>query len=199
MSAASSAFPQPTPELLPPPVGPGVQTATDRTTQGSMSTGTGQHSDAFTSWSYPASATGQSLWTETTEVFLDEGPSVHGGPSAFGGLSVQGPLTAFPSHPLSFLESLLECNSRALLFFTQELCTRPSKEWAICLKNGCRLPNSLANTTSRPLRICKSLPRSLLIARAGSWACGHPHACYATCRAPCSARSPSQAVCRVRR
>ena len=56
--AASFAFPQPTPGLLPPPAGPGAQTAPDRTTQGSMSTG--QHSDAFTSWSHPASATGRS-------------------------------------------------------------------------------------------------------------------------------------------
>ena len=66
LHTASSAFPQPTPGLLPPPVSPGVQTAPDRTTQGSMSTGTGQHSDAFTSWAHPASATGQSPWTETT-------------------------------------------------------------------------------------------------------------------------------------
>ena len=102
--AASSAFPQPTPGLLPPPVGPGVQTAPDRTTQGSMSTGFGQHSDAFTSWSHPASATGQSPLTETTEVFLDESPSVHGGPSAFGGPSVQGPSTAFPLDPLIDLQ-----------------------------------------------------------------------------------------------
>ena len=92
--AASSVFSQPTPGLLPPPVKPGVQTAPDRTTQGSISTG--QHSDAFTSWSHPASATGQSPWTITTEVFLDEGPSVHGGHSAFGGPSAQGPSTAFP-------------------------------------------------------------------------------------------------------
>ena len=67
--AASSAFPQPTPGLLPPTVGPVVQTAPDRTTQGSMSTG--QHFDAFIYWSHPASATGEIPWTETTEVFLD--------------------------------------------------------------------------------------------------------------------------------
>ena len=65
-----------------------------------MSTGTGQHSDALTSWSHPASATGQSPYMETTEVFLDEGHSVHGGPSAFGGPSVQGPSIAFPLAPL---------------------------------------------------------------------------------------------------
>ncbi len=86
--AASSGFLQPTSRLPPPPVGPEVQTAADRTTEGSMSTGIGQHSDAFTSWSNLSFATGQSCWTETTEVFLDEGPTVHGGPSAFGGRSV---------------------------------------------------------------------------------------------------------------
>ena len=96
--AASSAFPQPTPGLLPPPVGPRVQMAPERTTQGSKSTN--QHSDAFTSWSHPASATGQSPWTETTKVFLDEGHLVHRGPSAFGGPSAQGPSTAFPFAPL---------------------------------------------------------------------------------------------------
>ena len=61
---------------------------------------TGQHSYAFTSWSHPASTTGQSPWTETTEVFLDEGPSVHGGLSAVGGPSAQGPSNAFPLAPL---------------------------------------------------------------------------------------------------
>ena len=54
--------------------------APDRTTQGSMSTG--QDSIAFTSWSHPASASNQSLWTETTEVFVDKGPTTHGGFSA---------------------------------------------------------------------------------------------------------------------
>ena len=86
--AASSGFPQPTPGLLPPPVRPEMQTAADRTSQGCMSTGIGQHSDVFTSWSHQASATNQCPWTETTEVFVDEGPSVHGGSSAFGGISV---------------------------------------------------------------------------------------------------------------
>ena len=65
-------FPQPSSGLLPPLVRPMAFTAPDRTIQGSMSTG--QHSDAFTSWSHPASATGQSPWTKTTEVFRDEGP-----------------------------------------------------------------------------------------------------------------------------
>ena len=55
---------------------------------------TGQHSDSFISWSHPASATSQSPWTETTEVFLDEGTSVDGSPSA------QGPSTVFPLAPL---------------------------------------------------------------------------------------------------
>ena len=58
------------------------------------------------------------------------------------------PRLFFPSHPLSILKSLPQRSLKALLFFTQELCTRPWKDWAICLKNDCRLPNSLANTTS---------------------------------------------------
>ena len=51
----SSAFPQPTSGLLPPPVGLGTLTAPDRMTRDSMFTN--QHSDAFNSWSHPASAT----------------------------------------------------------------------------------------------------------------------------------------------
>ena len=56
---------------------------------------TGKHSNAFTSWSHPASATGQSPLTKTTEVFLEEGPSAHGRTSAFEGPSAQNPFTAF--------------------------------------------------------------------------------------------------------
>ena len=51
-------YPQPTLRFLPPPFGPGAQMAPDQTIRDSMSTG--KHSDAFTSWSHPASATGQS-------------------------------------------------------------------------------------------------------------------------------------------
>ena len=60
--AAISAFPQPTPGLLPPPVGPGAPIPLDRFTRDS--TFTGQYSDAFSSWSQPASVTGRSTWTE---------------------------------------------------------------------------------------------------------------------------------------
>ena len=74
------------------------------------------------------------------------------------------PRLPFPLHPLSILKSSPQCSSRALLFFTPKLCTRPLKKWATCLKNDCRLLNALANTTSLPLLTCKSLPRSLQIA-----------------------------------
>ena len=60
----------------------------------------GQHSDAITSWSLPASATGQSPLAEATEILLDEGPSAHEAPSAFEGFSFRGPSTAFPLAPL---------------------------------------------------------------------------------------------------
>ena len=80
--AANSAFPQPTPKLLPPQVGPGAPIPLDRFTRDSMSTG--QNSDAFASGSQPASATGRSPWTEGPDVFLDEGPSANGGSSASG-------------------------------------------------------------------------------------------------------------------
>ena len=94
LHATSSAFPQPTPGLLPPPIGPRAQIAPYRTTQGSMSTG--QHSDAFTSWSHQASATGRSPWTETTKVFLEKKPL-----GAWRPLGVwrQVPRLPFPSHP----------------------------------------------------------------------------------------------------
>ena len=72
--------------------------APDRTTQGSMSTG--QHSDAYTSWSHPALATGQSPLAETTEVFLEEGHSAQGGFSASEGFSSCSPSTAFSLVPL---------------------------------------------------------------------------------------------------
>ena len=69
-----------------------------------------------------------------------------------------------PSHLLSILKSSPQCSLRALLFFTPELCTRPSKGWATYFKNNCRLPNALGSTTSRLLRICRLLLRSLLTA-----------------------------------
>ena len=91
MSASHPAgfvYSQPTPRLLPPPVGPGAQTTPNQVTRDSMSSG--QHSDTFTSWSHPASATGQSPWTESTEVIVDESLLAFGGPSS------QGPSTALP-------------------------------------------------------------------------------------------------------
>ena len=91
--SAGPVFTQPSPGLLPPLVCHMALTVPDRTTQGSMSTG--QHSDAFTSLSHPASETGQSPWTETTEVFLDEGPSAHEGFSAFGSPSARGHSVVF--------------------------------------------------------------------------------------------------------
>ena len=111
LHSAGSAFPQPIPVLLPPLVGPMALTAPDRTTQGSMSTG--QHFDACTSWSHPASATGQSPSIKSTEVFLDEGPSTHEGPLAFGSPSARGPSTAaLPTtltDPQIFATTQLEC------------------------------------------------------------------------------------------
>ena len=96
--AACSAFPQTIPGLLLLLIGPKAQMAPDRTTQAPRFTG--QHLDVFTSWSHPAFATDQSPLTETTEVFLEEGPSSHGNPLTFKGPSAQGPSTVFPLAPL---------------------------------------------------------------------------------------------------
>ena len=91
---AGFVYPQPTLRLLPPPFGPGAQLAPDQTIRGSMSTG--QHSDAFTFWSHPASTTGQSPWTEAPDLCLFEGLSAHECPSA-----QKGPLARGPSAVLS--------------------------------------------------------------------------------------------------
>ena len=93
---ASSALSQLDYGLLPPPVGLMAPTPRDQITRDSMSTG--QHSDAFTSWSHPASATGQSPWTKALDVFLDNSPSTHERPSA------RGPSNAFSPSPLLDLQ-----------------------------------------------------------------------------------------------
>lgn len=85
---------EPTVGLLLPLVGPIARTVPEQTTLGSMYTG--QHCDAFTSWSHSASATGQSPWIQATEVFLDKGPSAEEGPSAFGSPSAHYPYCFCP-------------------------------------------------------------------------------------------------------
>ena len=118
--SAGSMFTQPSSGLLPLLVGFMALTAPDLTTQGSMSTD--QHFDAFTWWSHPASATGQSPWTETTKVFLHEGASPHKEPSAFGSPSARGFSVIFsPSTFIDFqifattqLEGFFVLHTRAL-------------------------------------------------------------------------------------
>ena len=118
---------------------------------------TGQHSDAFTSSSHPASATGQSPWTEATDIYLVEGLLVQEGPSA------RGPSTAFPFPSLIDPQIFATTQFEGPLCFTPEPFTRLLKGW-VCAQKYLPPTERPGSTASRLPRTCRLQPKFLRIA-----------------------------------